>query len=110
MSTKVKNCYSCGTVYGNKWVGGLIGQNGGEIINSYWNAELFAESTTNFGTKIKKENLMDINTYLPEWNITNINNRSNKNSNYIWNIIDKKTTPILSNVNMGWPMSNKQII
>lgn len=43
---------------------------------------------------------MDINTYLPEWNIPNINNRSNKNSNYIWHIINKKTTPILSNVNM----------
>jgi len=57
----VTNCHSIGSVSGKKYVGGLMGS--GFASNSFWNVDVFKQSTTGGGRGISPVEMQDPNTF-----------------------------------------------
>jgi hypothetical protein len=60
----VSNCYSTGTVTGNRDVGGLVGSGGDDIISSFWNIQTSGQTTSQGGNGLFTPNMQTASTFL----------------------------------------------
>jgi len=102
---EVSDSYSTGSVTGNSSVGGLVGENDdGTVDNSFWDTETSGQDSSDGGTGKNTTEMQDIATFndtetegLDEpWDITTVANPGERNTAYIWNIVDDETYPFLS--------------
>jgi len=103
LNIAVSNSYSTGSVTGNSYVGGLVGLNDGTVSNSFWDTETSGQSTSDGGTGKPTAEMKDIATFtvteteLDEpWDIITVDNSNDRNTGYVWNIVDDETYPFLS--------------
>jgi hypothetical protein len=93
----VSNSYSSGSVMGNTHVGGLVGRNSGTVSNSFWDTETSGQNTSAGGTGKTTAQMKDITTFSGAgWNIIAVGGPADRNTGYIWNIVDDVTYPFLS--------------
>jgi len=93
----VSKCYSTGSVNGNTYVGGLVGENGGDVSASFWDIETSGQSSSAGGEGKTTAEMKDITTFSDAgWDIVAVANPSQRNTLYIWNIVDGETYPFLS--------------
>ena len=102
----VSKSYSTGSVTGNSNVGGLVGVNFGTVSDSFWDVETSGQATSDGGTGKNTTTMMDIRTFNdPDWSegledawdIVGVADETQRNTAYIWNIVDGETYPFL-----GW--------
>lgn len=93
----VTNSYSTGSVSGANGVGGLIGYSEGIVSNSFWDIETSGQSTSAGGTGKTTAQMKDIATFSgAAWTIGAVGNLDERDTFYIWNIVDGVTYPFLS--------------
>jgi len=93
----VNNSHSSGGVTGNLHVGGLVGRNAGTVSNSFWDTETSGQATSAGGTGKTTVQMKDIDTFSGVgWDIVAVDNLDDRNTDYIWNIVDDVTYPFLS--------------
>jgi len=102
----VSYSYSTGVVSGSSWVGGLLGHNhAGDVANSFWDVQTSGRSASAGGTGKTTAEMMDIRTFndpgwsdgLEEpWDITGVPREDDRDTCYIWSIVDGQTYPFLS--------------
>ena len=96
----VSNTYSTGSVTcaGNVCVaGGLVGGNGANVRNSFWDMETSGQSTSDGGVGKNTTKMQDIITFSgAAWSVIAVANPGTRNHSYVWNIVDDKTYPFLS--------------
>jgi hypothetical protein len=102
----VSNSYSTGSVTGSLVVGGLLGDNLGDneeaggvdnVSNSFWDTETSGQTTSAGGTGKTTAEMQDIVTFSEAgWNISAVDSHGDRNTVYIWNIVDGVTYPFLS--------------
>jgi len=96
-SGTVDNSYSTGGVTGNWSVGGLVGANGGTVNNSFWDTETSGQSTSDGGTGKNTMEMQDITTFSGAgWDIVAVASADDRDTGYIWNIVNGVTYPFLS--------------
>jgi len=94
----VSKSYSTGNVTGNTHVGGLVGRNQGTESNSFWDTETSGQGSSAGGIGKTTEEMMDFDTFDGAgWDITTVDDADDRNTDYIWNIVDTVTYPFL-----GW--------
>jgi hypothetical protein len=93
----ISNCYASGSVPGEPNVGGLVGENwGGPVSNSFWDMQTSGRTTSAGGTGKTTAEMKDIATFsTASWNITAVA-PGERNTAFIWNIVDGQTYPFLS--------------
>ncbi|MBS3816544.1 MAG: hypothetical protein KGY76_03155 [Candidatus Thermoplasmatota archaeon] len=95
----VTNSYAVGPVQTKgDTVGGLVGNisgYGGEVDASHWDVNTTGQSESAAGTPNTTQEMKDITTFTPKWDITDVN-PGDINQNYIWNIVDGNSYPFLS--------------
>jgi hypothetical protein len=96
----VSNSYSTGSVTcaGNVClqVGGLVGANGANVRNSFWDMETSGQSTSDGGTGKTTAEMQDIATFSGAgWDIIAVA-MNETDPAYIWNIVNNVTYPFLS--------------
>jgi hypothetical protein len=119
----VNNSYSTGIVTGLFGIGGLVGKNGGTVTksyatgrttgddadggllgwgvlggtsNSFWDTETSGQATSLWGSGKSTTEMQDIATFSGAgWNITAVA-PGERNTAYVWNIVDGQTYPFLS--------------
>ncbi|OGN97592.1 MAG: hypothetical protein A2Z77_04310 [Chloroflexi bacterium RBG_13_51_36] len=94
----VSKCYSMGSVAGNEYAGGLVGQNlYGVVSNSVWDTQTSGQATSDGGIGKTTAEMMDIDTFTgATWDIVAISNSGDRNTGYVWNIVDDVAYPFLS--------------
>ncbi len=93
----VTNSYSTGSVTGSLHFGGLIGRNAGSESNSFWNIETSGQGSSEGGTPKTTTEMMDFDTFDGVgWDIIIVDDADDRNTDYIWNIVDTVTYPFLS--------------
>jgi hypothetical protein len=93
----VSNCYSNGNVNGNEDVGGLVGSNSGIVRKSFWDIETSGQATSDGGTGKTTAQMQDITTFSgASWDIIGVDEPDDRNTDYIWNIVNEVTYPFLS--------------
>ncbi len=102
----VSYSYSTGIVSGSSWVGGLLGRNhSGDVTNSFWDVQTSGIGVSDGGTGKTTAEMKDIRTFndpdwsdgLDEpWDITDVPAEDDRDTDYIWNIVDGQTYPFLS--------------
>jgi len=93
----VSNSYSTGNVSGNENVGGLVGRNWGTVIHSFWDTETSGQATSDGGTGKTTAEMHDIATFSgAAWDIIAVDNPNDRDTDYVWNIVDDETYPLLS--------------
>ena len=93
----VSDSYSTGNVTGNTHVGGLVGQNNDIVSNSFWDTQTSGQGSSAGGTGKNTTEMKDFTTFsVVGWNITTVDNSDDRNTDYIWNIVDDETYPFLS--------------
>ena len=94
----VSNCYSTGSVSGDNSAGGLMAFNYmGTVSDSFWDIETSGQSTSDGGMGKTTTEMKDMATFSgAAWEITAIVNVGERDSFYIWNIVDDETYPFLS--------------
>jgi hypothetical protein len=91
------NSYSTGSVTGNTHVGGLVGRNAGAVSNSFWDTQTSGQATSAGGAGKTTAQMKDIDTFSGVgWDIVAVDNLDDRNTDYIWNIVDDVTYPFLS--------------
>ena len=96
-SGTVDNSYSTGGVTGNWSVGGLVGANGGTVNNSFWDTETSGQSTSDGGTGKNTMEMQDITTFSGAgWDIVAVASADDRDTGYIWNIVNGVTYPFLN--------------
>jgi hypothetical protein len=93
----VSNSYSTGSVSGNSSVGGLVGENEeGTVNDSFWDTETSGQVTSDGGTGKTTAEMKSIATFSAAgWNIVAVA-PGERDTAYIWNIVDDETYPFLS--------------
>ena len=93
----VSNSYSTGSVSGDVGVGGLVGYNEeGTASNSFWDIETSGQATSDGGTGMNTTEMKDITTFTGAgWDITVVDDPDDRDTDYIWNIVDHETCPFL---------------
>jgi hypothetical protein len=96
----LSNSYSSGSVTcaGHDFlrVGGLVGANGANVTNSFWDMETSGQSTSDGGAGKTTAEMQDIATFSDAgWDITTVAS-DETNPAYIWNIVDGATYPFLT--------------
>ena len=93
----VSNSYVTGSVSGDVRVGALVGYYvGGSVNNSFWDTETSGQSTSDGGTGKTTAEMKNIATFSGAgWNITTVG-PGERNTSYLWNIVDGQTYPFLS--------------
>jgi len=78
--------------------GGLVGWNyGGTVSSSFWDIETSGQTTSAGGTGKTTAEMKSIATFAgAAWDIIAVSDLSERNSAYIWNIVDNETYPFLS--------------
>ncbi len=99
-SGTVSNSYSTGTVSGDRRVGGLVGENSGTVSNSFYELETTGQFDTGKGEPKTTEEMMDIRTFTDDanWDIIGVADPDDRNTDYVWNIVDGETYPFLSGI------------
>ncbi len=94
----VSNSYSTGSVEGDEDVGGLIGfSHGGTVTNSFWDTEASGTGDSAEGTGKTTSEMKSVTTFEgPGWDIVAVGDPDERNTVYIWNIVDEETYPFLS--------------
>ena len=94
----VSKCYSTGSVTGDEHIGGLVGQNlYGVVSNSFWDIQTSGQADSNGGTGKTTEEMMDVATFTGAgWGIIAVDDANDRNTDYVWNIVDDETYPFLS--------------
>ena len=93
----VTNSYSTGNVTGNMHVGGLMGRNQGTESNSFWDTQTSGQGSSPGGTGKNTTEMMDFDTFDGVgWDIIDVDDADDRNTDYIWNIVDDETYPFLS--------------
>ena len=93
----IDNCYSTGSVSGNASIGGLVGENTGTVSNSFWDIQTSGQNISAGGTGKNTTEMQDIITFSgATWNITTVGGIGERNTTYIWNIVNTMTYPFLS--------------
>jgi hypothetical protein len=129
----VEDCYATGVVWGSDFTGGLVGGNDGTVSNSYsactdpgdpfggligylyspsgsaannsfWDAEVSGQATSNGGTAKNTTEMKHIVTFTDtgtegldeEWDIVAVADSGIRDDHYTWNIVDGETYPFLS--------------
>jgi hypothetical protein len=94
----VSNCYSTGNVTGDEYIGGLVGQNlYGVVSSSFWDTQTSGQANSDGGTGKSTEEMKHISTFSgASWNIIAVDDASDRNTGYTWNIVDDVTYPFLS--------------
>jgi The GLUG motif len=94
----VINSYSTGNVTGQIQTGGLVGaDDGGTVINSFWDMETSGQSTSAGGTGRTTAEMQDISTFTgASWDIVTVPTAGYRDTGYTWNIVDHATYPFLS--------------
>jgi hypothetical protein len=93
----VSKSYSTGNVTGNTHVGGLMGRDQGTESNSFWDTETSGQGSSDSGTGKATEEMMDFDTFDGAgWDIIDVDDADDRNTDYIWNIVDTVTYPFLS--------------
>ena len=93
----VSDSYSTSSVTGNSSVGGLVGKNERSTVsNSFWDTQTSGQATSAGGTGKTTAEMQDIATFSgADWNIIAVA-PAERNTAYIWNIVDGQTYPFLS--------------
>jgi hypothetical protein len=92
----VSNCYFGGSVNGESHVGGLVVINHGIVSNSFWDAETSGMEESDGGTGKTTDEMKSIATFSDAgWNIGTVA-PGERNTAYIWNIVDGQIYPFLS--------------
>jgi hypothetical protein len=96
----VSECYSTGSVTGSSTVGGLVGysyEGEGSVTSSFWDTETSGQNTSAGGTGNTTVEMQDIDTFTgATWDIVAVGGSDERNTDYIWNIVDDVTYPFLS--------------
>jgi hypothetical protein len=94
----VSNCYCTGNVAGLDDVGGLVGRNyEGTVTNSFWDVESSGQATSPAGTGETAAEMHHIATFSgATWNIITVAEANTRNTDYVWNIVNNVTYPVLS--------------
>ena len=93
----VDRSYSTGSVTGAGAVGGLVGVNYGTVSNSFWDTQTSGQGTSAGGTGKTTVQMKSIATFSGVgWNIIAVDNSNERNTGYVWNIVDGGTYPFLS--------------
>jgi hypothetical protein len=93
----VSDSYSTGNVTGNTHVGGLVGQNNDIVSNSFWDTQTSGQANSDGGSGNTTAEMMDIATFTGAgWDIIAVDDANDRNTDYIWNIVDDETYPFLS--------------
>jgi hypothetical protein len=92
----VNVCYSVGSVTGSSSVGGLVGLNYGTVTHSPWDTQTSGQLTSAGGTAATTAQMQDIASYGSSWDITTVDHDYDRNSAYLWNIVNGVTYPFLS--------------
>jgi hypothetical protein len=94
----VNKSYSTGSVTGNSTVGGLVGLNSNATVsNSFWDTETSGQSTSAGGTGKTTDEMQDIATFSGAgWDINGVDQPNDRDTGYVWNIVDGVTYPFLS--------------
>ena len=95
----VSNSYSTGTVTGNYYVGGLVGSSGDTVNNSFWDTQTSGQAISDGGrgTGRTTTEMMSTATFSSAgWDIIEVSGPDERNTAYIWNIVDGATYPFLS--------------
>jgi hypothetical protein len=96
-SGTVGNSYSTSSVTGDEYLGGLLGYSEGTASNSFWDIETSGQSASAGGTGKTTAQMKDITTFTgAAWNIGTVANAGERDSFYIWNIVNGMTYPFLS--------------
>jgi len=97
-SGTVDNSYSTGNVTDSSGVGGLVGySSGGTATNSFWDTETSGQTTSAGGTGKNTTEMKDFTTFSgATWDIFAVGGPGDRNTGYIWNIVDDVTYPFLS--------------
>jgi hypothetical protein len=93
----VSNSYSTGDVTGDEYVGGLVGWNhNGAVSNSFWDIDTSGQATAAGGTGRTTAEMKSIATFTDAgWDMIAVA-PGERNTSYIWNIVDGQTYPFLS--------------
>src|SRR4030042_648436 len=95
----VSDSYSTGSVSGNTHVGGLMGRNAGTVSNSFWDTQTSGQGSSAGGTGKTTVEMKDVSTFSGAgWDIIAVGDADDRDTGYIWNIVDDATYPFLS-----WP-------
>jgi hypothetical protein len=93
----VSDSYSTGSVTGDERVGGLVGDNPGTVNNSFWNIETSGRATSDGGTGKNTTEMKDFTTFSgATWDIFAVGGPGERDTGYIWNIVNGVTYPLLS--------------
>jgi hypothetical protein len=94
----VSKCYSTGSVTGDEHVGGLLGQNWhGVVSNSFWDTQTSGQGSSDGGIGKTTAEMQDMTTFTGVgWDIVAVGGADDRNTDYIWNIVDDVTYPFLS--------------
>ncbi len=93
----ISNSYSTGVVTGNRRVGGFAGWNLGEISSSFWDIETSGQDESNGGIGKPTEDMQSLTTFEEAgWDITAVPSEEEKDTGFVWNIVDGETYPFLS--------------
>jgi len=93
----VSDSYSTGSVTGESHVGGLMGRNQGTESNSFWDTQTSGQATSAGGTGKTTVEMQEITTFSgASWDIIAVSDSDDRNTSYVWNIVDDETYPFLS--------------
>jgi len=93
----VSDSYSTGSVTGSTHVGGLMGRNPGTESNSFWDTETSGQAGSAAGIGKTTAQMKDFGTFDGVgWDIIDVDDADDRNTDYIWNIVDTMTYPFLS--------------
>lgn len=78
-------------------VGGLVGTGSGIVSNSFWDIETSGQATSDGGTGKTTAQMKSITTFTGAgWDIIAVGVPGERNTSYIWNIVNGETYPLLS--------------
>ncbi|MGQ9546467.1 MAG: GLUG motif-containing protein [Dehalococcoidia bacterium] len=93
----VTHSYSTGGVAASSQVGGLVGYNKGTVSNSFWDTQTSGQTASDGGTGKTTTEMQYITTFSGAgWNIIAVSSLDERNTTYIWNIVNGVTYPFLS--------------
>jgi hypothetical protein len=93
----ISNSYATGSVIGVEDVGGLVGFNIDTVSNSFWDTQTSGQPTSDGGEGKTTAEMQDITTFSgAAWHIVAVGSPGERNTDYIWNIVDDVTYPFLS--------------
>ena len=96
---RLEYAYATGVVNGEEMTGGLIGHKdqNATVERSFWNMETTGQDESDGGTGLTTVEMIDLSTFTDrDWNITAVPSIVDRDTDYIWNIVDQETYPFHS--------------